>query len=117
MECKKTRDLCNELKKLNAVVLAIVAHTKQEPGWPDRYICHTRWHGWIEFKDVHTRLAPLQRIRIRELRKRGDNAWVVRFPDRIEDHEGRLHATFDGTAVGLLQVLGDLRDAGTAGSD
>lgn len=108
LETTWTRGICNEMKSMNALVFAIVGGEMQEPGWPDRYICHRRWHGHIEFKGPRTKVTTKQRLIIRRLRERGANACIVRHPNRIEDEEGKLLATFDGTGRGLLATLRSL---------
>lgn len=90
---------------MGAMVFAVVAHRLQESGWPDRYVSHVRWRGWLEFKGPETPVAVKQRIVLRGLRARGDAAWVVRLPNRVEDEDGALLGEFDGTAAGLLQWL------------
>lgn len=95
MESTKTRALCEDLKRLNTKIFSIVGNRMQEPGIPDRYISHKLWHGWIEFKDEGTQLTEKQAYLIRELNKRQPaSAFVIRFPDRIEDHEGSLMIRF-----------------------
>lgn len=103
-ESESTRRFCQEMVKLNAVVFSIVGSNMQSPGWPDRYIAHRRWAGWIEFKGPRTRLAHLQALRIRALRERGVNAVIVRFPNRIEDENGELLGVFDGSARHFLET-------------
>jgi hypothetical protein len=67
MESEKTRRLCRELERLGAVTLPYVGSTRQVPGWPDRWIGHPLWTGWLEFKDEKTRLDPLQARRIEKI--------------------------------------------------
>ncbi len=106
MECEKTRKLCTELKNVNALVFAIVGSTRQEPGWPDRWISHKLWTGFIEFKDERTAIKKKQRWIIQQINKRSPGgAFFVRFPNRIESWDGKLIDTFDGTALGLLRKL------------
>ena len=107
-ETKWTRDICQEIKGLNGLVFAIVASERQEPGWPDRFICHRRWNGHIEFKGRKTPIGGKQKLILRRLRERGANACITRYPDRIETPDGELIARFDGTGRGLLKTLRDL---------
>ncbi len=101
-----TRKICQEMRKCNAMVFSVVGGQMQMPGWPDRYICHRYWQGWLEFKGVQTRVSSIQRVVLRGLRKHHPGlAYVVRMPDRIEDEEGQLVRRFDGTGKGLLTVL------------
>lgn len=94
------------MEQHGAVVLALVAGKRQSPGWPDRYVCHPAFHGWLEFKGENTRLRPLQRAVMERLNlRRPRTALVVRAPGRVEDHEGRLLDEFDGTGGSLLAAL------------
>lgn len=108
-ESQWTRAICDDAKMLNTKVTAFVGSMMQEDGIPDRYWCHTYWCGWLEFKGPKTKLRPKQRIFIREHSERQPgSAYVIRQPDRIENHLGELVAYFDGTAQGLLLVLNEL---------
>jgi len=103
-----TRKVCASLKKCNAVIFACVAQAMQEPGWPDRWICHRRWRGWLEFKGVNTRLSAIQRKKIDDLNARQPgSAYVVRQPGIVEDTKGNELARFT-TAVELLKILEEL---------
>ena len=106
-----TREICAQLKRQNCMTFAVVAHKLQEPGWPDRYVHHAYWRGWLEFKGPKTRTAPKQKIIIRELNvRRPWSAFIVRAPDRIEDHSGNVIAYFDGTGRDLLHTLKGISD-------
>jgi hypothetical protein len=100
-----TRRICNEMKACNALVFACVGGPMQEPGWPDRYVHHTYWSGWLEFKGVRTTVKLKQKIILRKLGRCG---YVARQPNRIETADGKLVALFDGTGLGLLKCLRDL---------
>lgn len=81
----------------------------QSSGIPDRYVCHTLWHGWMEFKGEVTRITKLQKIFIRDHNARQlCSAVVVRFPDRVEDYNGLCLIHFDGTGYGLLVKMARL---------
>ncbi len=115
-ECKATREICEVLRRRNALVFAIVGSTMQEPGWPDRYVAHRKWSGWLEFKMMVGALSTKQRIIIRELTERGVPAYVVRIYDRgrldIEDHNGNVLCSTDMTR--LLDDLGMVTGSNTA---
>jgi len=68
------------------MVLAVTASLRQAPGWPDRYIAHKYWTGWVEFKRWDGRLSVLQLRRLQELNARGVNALACWF---LQD--GMLH--------------------------
>ena len=68
-ECAWTRDVCAYLRdRLACIVKAEFAGSKfQQPGWPDRWLCHTLWVGWLEFKGDETRVTLLQRKRMADI--------------------------------------------------
>lgn len=106
MESKKTRELCAELVAQGAKIFACVASLMQTSGWPDRYISHIKWSGWLEMKDEKTVLRTNQKIVIRDLRKRHTPVAVLRFVGdvlRLEDEEGNLWVETD--AEHLLEEL------------
>ena len=105
-EIQFTHRICDQMKKYNVKVTAIVASMMQPAGIPDRYIAHTVFCGWLEFKGRETKITKRQAIFIREHNRCAPNtAYVVREPDRLEDHDGNLLDTFDGTGYGLLLLL------------
>jgi hypothetical protein len=108
-EIEWTRRVCGSLREMNAIVFAVVGQAKQQPGWPDRYICHKRWRGWVEFKGRDTVVTKRQRKVLRDLTERGDNAVVARFPGYVESWGGEVLGTFDGTGRGLLTCLEGLK--------
>ena len=73
-----TRWFCEQLEHVNAVTIAIVANTMGRSGLPDRYVCHRRFRGWLEFKKNDARLSVAQRLTLDELAERGDTVMVVR---------------------------------------
>lgn len=66
-----------------AVVLPVVGHEMQQPGWPDRYVASIWWTGWIEGK-AGTRLSTSQRMRHEALHSRGEPVYVWRIGDSIQ---------------------------------
>lgn len=111
-ESKWTREICGELHRNNAMVHAIVGTMMQAAGWPDRYVAHTLWQGYLEFKGEKTELKKHQAIILRELNKRRPGlAYVVRYPNRIEDYNGNLVKRFHGTGADLLHTLNEITPA------
>ena len=106
-ESKWTKGVCGEMTKCNALVFACVGGVMQTAGWPDRYVAHKLWTGWLEFKGEKTRLTIKQHHIIYTLnKKRPGTAYVIRWPNRIEDCNGDLLANFDGHGKSLLTQLG-----------
>lgn len=111
-ECKKTGQLGKALTSLGAVVVPYCATRRQPSGYPDRLVWHTKWSGWLEFKDIKTRLTPLQKHRITELNKRKPgSAYVVRFGSSWS--EGQVE-TVDGEVLSewysAEELLEDLKE-------
>ena len=105
-ESEETRGMCRALEALGAMTYPLVAGRYTPSGWPDRYLHHRRWHGFIEFKSPSREVEPLQRRMLRELNARcPGSAFVVRLPYTVEDASGKVLSTFDGTAAGLLATL------------
>jgi len=67
-----------QLRARGALVFNVHGHGMQEPGWPDLYVAHVRWQGWVELKVEGRKLGTAQRIIIRRLVERGVNVSVVR---------------------------------------
>jgi hypothetical protein len=90
----------------------------QQPGWPDFYLAHPKFIGWIETKGATTILRPLQITTITRLRSVGVFALVLRFNTEreftLEDEKGVAYVTFqfknwrDG-AIQLLNLLEEIK--------
>lgn len=116
LEGKFTSLICDGLKRRNALVLPFVAHLMSEPGWPDRYVVHSSWCGWLEFKGTTGRVAPIQWHRIAEINRRQPfTAFVARagvddgrYTHTLWIAEGEQVGTFT-EASSLLALLARLR--------
>ena len=103
-----TRFFCDILTKHNAKVIAFVGSTMQATGITDRYICHNKFRGWVEFKKDKGKLSVGQRLFMQGLQDRGDNCGVVRYLSaencvRFESIDGeRLFV------INLIEVYSDL---------
>ena len=105
-ENKFAAKITANLRKCNALVLSVVGSRMQQNSWPDAYVAHRYWTGWIEFKGENTVLRKDQAILIEELWTRGVEAYVVRYPYYIESYKGEQLGTFDpNDPVDLLKVL------------
>ncbi len=102
-EIPKTKQFCVELENCGAFVIPYVASKYNRPGVPDRFVTHRLWHGWVEFKDIETKITNLQDWTIKQLRYRGCNAVILRFPNTIKI--GSCIKEFDGTAMGFLEAM------------
>ena len=110
-ENKYAQFIRKQLRNCNAECIPIVANKYAPAGWPDTYVSHPYWHGWIEFKDVSTKIQKHQVRQLEKLRKNGEQAWVVRAPDKIQDPDGNTVATFEPrSSVDLLRVLQRLQN-------
>jgi hypothetical protein len=106
------RIVTKALRQCNAEVLSIVGNKMQAPAWPDIFVAHRYWVGFIEFKGVETVLRRDQRIKIGKLTDKGVNVFVVRCPEFIEDEWGNRLTVFDmKSGKSLLNALRILSNA------
>jgi hypothetical protein len=80
-EGKETRELCALLVKCNAMVFVTNVTVYGTDGWPDRYIAHRYWSGWVEFKVGRNQLSDKQREVLDGLRQRGVQACCIRITE------------------------------------
>ena len=77
LESQFQRDVQQSLKAAGAVTFHVHGgDTRQASGWPDLYVAHRKWNGWLELK-VGAQLSILQKQRITDLRIRGVYAYVL----------------------------------------
>ena len=69
MESKFTAEFCRGLRQCNAMVYPLIGSTRAPAGWPDRYVHHRLWQGFIEFKATETVVRTHQWEIIRNLNK------------------------------------------------
>ena len=103
-----TRWFCDILTKHNAKVVAFVGSTMQATGITDRYICHNKFRGWVEFKKDKGKLSVGQRLFMQGLQDRGDNCGVVRY---LSKEQTIQFETIDGDklfVINLIEVYSDL---------
>ena len=110
-ECKFTRWFCRCIARCNGRTFAVVGSKMQEPGWPDRYVVHKRWHGWIEFKHGSNRLSEIQRAVCTDLDRCGVNVLI----GRIRPNEFFDLCRVDGRTLiqqNIRPLIGDDQKAG-----
>lgn len=85
-------------------------YSPQNFGWPDIFLAHRNWSGFIEFKGAKT---VLQAHQARIIKTIGicSNVWVVRFAMIREDTNGWLFELSDSN----LQIISRLDASGTDG--
>lgn len=59
--------LVKALRAYGAHVLSLHGHAMQAPGWPDIFVAHRQWSGWIELKASSGELKDAQRLVGRKL--------------------------------------------------
>lgn len=69
------------IESVGGVCFKIHGHTMQESGWPDLYIAHPFWTGWIEAKVGKRKTNPLQQDKMRKLIQCKVNTMTLRFND------------------------------------
>lgn len=91
------------LKEAGAEILNLHGHAMQAPGWPDLYVAHRIWTGWIELKVDDNDLRPNQVRVVRALRERHVPVHVCRM-----DRDGEEWADDEpwfGTGIDRLEIL------------
>lgn len=102
-ESELSRKVTNFCNKRNAFVFNITGGMRQRPGMPDLLICHNKLPNksvWLELKVASNSLSDIQRATCRELTKRGQYVFVLRYkamPNyaesyRLENLEGECLA-------------------------
>lgn len=86
-------DLVRQLTKVGALILNVHGHAMQKSGWPDLFVAHVLWYGWIELKRETEVMTQLQKFRIKDLRDRGVDALCVRF--QVQDEVVWIYAEDD----------------------
>lgn len=77
-ESEWNREFCKHLTLCNAQVFACSASMMQTPGWPDRYIAHPLFCGWVECKRTGNDLSALQLNVVTSINKcRAGTAFVL----------------------------------------
>ena len=105
-------DLVTCFRSIGTLVLNLHGHMMQAPGWPDLYVAHWKWAGWLELKTEKDEPTTLQAQVIRDLKRRGVPAFVARLrgaTEVIEDECGsELIFGWGGSALERLQALRSL---------
>lgn len=74
-----TKVVRDELTARGALVAVMAANRYTVPGWPDRWVGHRLWTGWLELKTEDGVVSALQAQRVRDIRaRRPGTAWVLR---------------------------------------
>lgn len=81
--------LVKEFEKMRCLVFNCHGHKMQAAGWPDLWIAHAAWTGWLELKRANREVTPLQKRRIRQILDHGVKAYVVRHRFIVEDEDVR----------------------------
>lgn len=79
--------ITQHLRDCGALVLSLHGHSMQQRGWPDIYISHPKFTGWIELKLPSGCLSDAQLSIMRKLEMR-TKAFVV-----IIEEDGRMRFT------------------------
>jgi len=113
-ESTETRKFCRELEAAGAMTYAAVGNMRSQSGWPDRFVQHAFWNGWLEMKIDANKLTPLQREIGLQLEKRSVrgfcNYFVVRFFSKsklmqIERADGGVLFLTDKRGLDFLEEL------------
>jgi hypothetical protein len=82
IETRLTARLIKQIRLANGRVLNVHGHASQDPGWPDVFITHKYWTGWIEFKGPRTPISEYQENILASLYQQV-SIWIVRFVEVV----------------------------------
>lgn len=94
------------LESQGAEVLNLHGHAMQAAGWPDLYVAHWAWEGWLELKSGAEKLTSAQAHKLKVLDQRQVAAFVLRASRggvRVEDWSGFVE---DVGPLGLCEMTG-----------
>ncbi len=77
-ETKFQSKVVTALRGQGAMIFNCHGHLMQASGWPDLWIGHPLWTGWLELKVEKRGYQDNQKDKIRELMRRGVNAFGLR---------------------------------------
>lgn len=98
------KDINTLLDGSGAVVFKVVGDMRQGIGWPDIYIAHPIWTGWLELKCNNNTCSAQQALCLRDLRRNKVPAFVLRRIDKtraVLEFEGNKVI---GKAVGAVEL-------------
>lgn len=102
IESNFTSDTCNYLTRYCGCIIKpeYSASKYQQPGWPDRYLVHTLWCGWLEFKNINTPVEPIQRKRMSEIwARQPGTVFIVRKGE--DERKNRIEYHADDSLIGV----------------
>ncbi len=102
--------LVGMLEKRGAKVLNIHGHMMQKSGWPDLFISHWDFTGWIELKVEEREVKTHQKLVIKDLRLRGTVAFVLRYEHddetlQLDEVPGLCWRAGDITKENVIETL------------
>jgi hypothetical protein len=110
-ETKLSARLIKSFREMGAEVLNIYGNKFQSPGWPDCFVCHKLWTGFLEFKGPTTKLQPNQERIIRELENHV-NVWIVRITN--QDHKYWEFDIINSTLQPVVTICSNGKDGQVA---
>jgi hypothetical protein len=107
--------LAKSLREQGAVVLVKHGNSTEGPGWPDLYVAHRQWTGWLELKIEPNKPTQRQRSVMQKLRSQGVEVYTLVWMDEgCWDLRGGCGVesltTMPGDAAAILPRLAMVRD-------
>lgn len=107
------RDFSSRAKQeyvaVGAIIFVCTGSLWQGSGWPDWWVGHPEFTGWLELKVNKHKCERLQRIKLREMRKRRVPAFVYRLTsdgtEQLELEDETLVGEVAGTAMQKLRQM------------
>lgn len=72
------KKVIEQFRAAGAVVLNKIATAEEGPGWPDLWVGHRIWSGWLELKMGNAWPTPVQTVKISRLVDAGVPVFLLR---------------------------------------
>jgi len=107
-ESEFTRWFCKMVEARGAETIAFVGSKMQQSGLPDRYVAHSIFRGWIEFKRKTNDYTSLQYNFIRDMKAKCDVAMGCRITAKgviiFEDEDQNPHHSLRALELEYLKT-------------
>jgi len=104
-----SRELKLIIQSVGGIYFKIHGHAMQESGWPDSYISHPFWRGWVELKNGDRKVTKLQQEKMSRLINCKDQVLALRFKDGIITAEWKWEVIGTFSEDAWKQKMGQTR--------
>lgn len=101
--------LSTRLRKEKAAMVLVTIGNLYQSGFPDLYVAHRDWTGWLELKYQDGRSRKSQQFAVRELRRRGVPAYFFR--QRVDELTNEKTYSLENEDHSWKQEFGSIDEA------